>query len=518
MSNNKDDVRLEQTLDGSERVIGWGSGVEGQRKADLEDGRYINPIVPGDHPDPTILRDGADYYMTFSSFSSYPGIVIWHSRDLVSWRPICTALKKNIGSVWAMDLVKHEGRYYIYIPAVSEKYSSIYVIHSDNIMGPWSDPINLKLQECIDPGHAVGEDGKRYLFLSGIRRIELAADGLSTVGNLGQVYDPWRYPDDWVVEMFAPEGPKVFRRGDWFYLVSAVGGTSGPATSHMVIAARSRSIHGPWENCPHNPIVHTASSTEPWWSRGHASLVEGPDGSWWMVYHGYENGFRTLGRQTLLEPVRWTNDGWFTAMGGDLSRPTRKPSGGLESTAGFGLSDDFSTDKFGFQWGFFNPQEREMLRVKYKDKALLVRGKGETPESSSPLTFIVGDRRYEVEVSISTHESAQGGLLLFYNEKMYCGLGLGVGQMYTYNYGMEQGWMRTALNADKVRFRLTNIDNVVTYYYSVGERNWIKHPWQMEVSGMHHNVFGGFTSLKVALFACGNGSCEFRDLKYRGLK
>ncbi|HEX7621414.1 MAG TPA: family 43 glycosylhydrolase, partial [Anaerolineales bacterium] len=148
MSNNKDDVRLEQTLDGSERVIGWGSGVEGQRKADLEDGRYINPIVPGDHPDPTILRDGADYYMTFSSFSSYPGIVIWHSRDLVSWRPICTALKKNIGSVWAMDLVKHEGRYYIYIPAVSEKYSSIYVIHSDNIMGPWSDPIDLKLQEC----------------------------------------------------------------------------------------------------------------------------------------------------------------------------------------------------------------------------------------------------------------------------------------------------------------------------------------------------------------------------------
>ena len=81
----------------SEAAIVWGAGVEGQRKADLGDGRYFNPIIPGDHPDPTILRDGTDYYMTFSSFLAYPGIVIWHSRDLVNWRPVCTALKKMIG-------------------------------------------------------------------------------------------------------------------------------------------------------------------------------------------------------------------------------------------------------------------------------------------------------------------------------------------------------------------------------------------------------------------------------------
>jgi xylan 1,4-beta-xylosidase len=307
MSNNKTGVRHTQTMGGSEKTLRWGSGLEGQRIADLGDGRFFNPIVPGDHPDPTILRDGTDYYMTFSSFLAYPGIVIWHSRDLVNWRPICAALKKNIGSVWALDLVKYEGRYYIYIPALSEKYSSIYVIHADSIVGPWSDPIDLKLHGCIDPCHVVGEDGKRYLFVNGIKRIGLSADGLSTIGTLEMVYEPWRYPDDWVVEMFAPEGPKIFRRGDWFYLVSAVGGTAGPATSHMVIAARSRSIHGPWEHCPHNPIVHTENASEPWWSRGHASLVEGSDGSWWMVYHGYENGFRTLGRQTLLEPVQWTS-------------------------------------------------------------------------------------------------------------------------------------------------------------------------------------------------------------------
>ena len=76
----------------------------------------------------------------------------------------------------------------------------------------------------------------------------------------------------------------------------------------------------------HNPIVRTVSAEEKWWSRGHATLVEGPAGDWWMVYHGYENGFWTLGRQALLDPVEWTDDGWFRAKGGDLSQPIAKPA------------------------------------------------------------------------------------------------------------------------------------------------------------------------------------------------
>src|SRR5450432_1272443 len=262
------------------------AGIEGQRRADRGDGTYLNPIVPGDHPDPTVLKDGDDYYMTFSSFFSYPGVIIWHSRDLVNWAPIGPALTKPIGTVWAMDLIKHNGRYFIYIPATPGGQQSIFVIHADDIRGPWSDPIDLKVAGCIDPGHGVGEDGKRYLFFNGVRRIALTDDGLATVGALEEVYHPWRYPEDWVVEMFAAEGPKIFHREDWFYLVAAVGGTSGPPTSHMVIVARSHSIHGPWQNCPDNPIVHTASVEEPWWSRGHATVVEGPGGDWWMIYHG----------------------------------------------------------------------------------------------------------------------------------------------------------------------------------------------------------------------------------------
>jgi beta-xylosidase len=93
----------------------------------------------------------------------------------------------------------------------------------------------------------------------------------------------------------------------------------------MVVAARSRSIHGPWEQHPGNPLVRTTSDAEAWWCRGHASLVEAPDGSWWAAYHGYRAGFWTLGRQCLLDPVIWDKDGWPRMTGGDLSKPCPSP-------------------------------------------------------------------------------------------------------------------------------------------------------------------------------------------------
>lgn len=495
----------------------WGHGIEGQRKADLGNGTFLNPILSGDHPDPTILKDGDDYYMTFSSFLSCPGIVIWHSRDLVNWTPIGPALNQPLGSVWAMDLVKHNGRYFIYIPATPNGKQGIFVIWSDSINGPWSDPVDLHIPDGIDPGHIVGEDGKRYLFVSGVRRIRLTDDGLATDGKLEPAYEPWRYPSDWVVEMFAPEGPKLFRRGEWFYLVSAVGGTSGPPTSHMVIAARSRSIHGPWEHCPHNPLVRTASINERWWSRGHASLVEGPAGDWWMVYHGYENGYRTLGRQTLLEPVEWTRDGWFKAKGGDLSQPLRMPKKGRGGPHDYAKSDDFTRNKFGTQWSFHSPGPDEMKRVRFEQGALAIAGKGSTPADCSPLTFIAGDHSYECTVTLDISGAAQGGLLLHYDDRMFVGVGFSATHMMTYNYGHEQTWMRTAMAASTVHLRVRNDQHIVTFHYSLDGSNWVQHPWQMEVSGMHHNVFGGFLSLKPGIYSAGQGTVRARDFRYRAL-
>ena len=495
----------------------WRPGVEGQRRADLGDGTFLNPIVAGDHPDPTILKDGGVWYMTFSSFRSYPGLVIHRSTDLVNWAPVGPALRTDIGEVWAVDLVKHGGRYFLYIPADKGGEGwSIFAIWADRIEGPWSEPVDLGLKGCIDPGHVVGEDGRRYLFVNGIRKVRLTDDGLATDGELEPAYEPWRFPDEWITENFAPEGPKLLRRGDWFHLVTAVGGTAGPVTGHMVIAARSKSVHGPWEHCPHNPLVRTVSAEEPWWSRGHATLVEGPAGDWWMVYHGYENGFRTLGRQTLLEPIEWSEDGWFRALGGDLSRPLPKPRGGRESAAGAALSDDFTQDRMGTQWSFDRPGPDEAARITRGPGGLRLKAAGRSPADSSPLTCIVGDRSYSFEVELAPDDGAEAGVLLFYSPKAFVGLGFDGRALKSYQYAEEQAWARLPVAAERIRLRVENDGNVVTYRYSVdGGANWRRHPTRMEVSGLNHNVFGGFVSLRPAIFCAGEGAATVRDFRYR---
>ena len=495
----------------------WRAGIENQRRADLGDGTFLNPVLAGDHPDPTILRDGDDYYMTHSSFESVPGLVIWHSRDLVNWTPVTAALTTNIGSVWAPELCKHDGRYFLYIPARTPTYRSNYVIWADRIEGPWSEPIDLNLPNHIDPGHIIGEDGKRYLFLSGGDMVQLSDDGLSTVGEVRHVYDPWRYPTDWVVEGFSPEGPSVIRRGDWFYMITAVGGTAGPPTGHMVIAARSRSVFGPWEDAPGNPLVRTTDAAEKWWSRGHASLVEGPDGRWWSVYHGYENAYWTLGRQTLLDSVEWTEDGWFRMTGGDLSQPLPMPAPSRPDTPhGRALSDDFSTDKFGVQWSFYNPGPDSRARLSRANGTLTMQALGTAPKDCSPLTFTVGDQAYQVECEIEIDPGVTAGLILFYDSALYCGLGFDERRFVTHQYGIERGRPGHS-HGRRMFMRLTNDRHIVTLHTSGDGQTWTKFDRQMEVSGYHHNVRGGFMMLRPGIYAAGSGAARFRNVRYQAL-
>ena len=498
----------------------WGRGFEGQRIADLGDGNFLNPVFSGDRPDPTILKDGDDYWMTFSSFDSYPGIVVWHSTDLVNWAPVGPALTKPVGSVWACDIARHEGRYFIYFPARTRQGRSNYVVHAPSMRGPWSDPIDLQLPRHIDPGHIVGEDGKRYLFLSGGDRVRLTDDGLSTDGTVEHVYNPWRYPDDWVVESFSPEGPKLVRRGQYFYMITAVGGTAGPPTGHMVIAARSKSIHGPWEDCPRNPLVRTTDSHEKWWSRGHATVFEGPDKQWWSVYHGYENGYWTLGRQTLLDRVEWTDDGWLKFLGKDLSDAQAKPRLAKDTRAQphhIALSDDFSQDKFGIQWAFYDPGANEKSRVSHESGELVMAGKGDSPANCSPLTCIVGDQAYRCEVEIEVEGEATGGVLLFYNRRMYCGLGFNDKQWVRHRTAIDAPRAKPAGSGRRLFIRFENNRHIVTFHTSPDGVRWTKFDTQMEISGYHHNVAYDFLSVRPGLYAAGNGKVRFRNFKYQAI-
>ncbi|MCJ2184489.1 family 43 glycosylhydrolase [Novosphingobium sp. 1949] len=496
----------------------WKRGRDNQRLADRGDGTFLNPVLSGDRPDPAILKDGEDYYLTFSSFDAYPCLTIWHSRDLVNWQPRKAALTRNIGSVWAVSLIKHEGRYFLYIPVKAEPRNDIYVITAETIDGPWSDPVALGLHAHIDPCHAVGEDGSRWLFLSGGDRVPLSADGLSVAGAVEHVYDPWRYPEDWDVEGFSPEGPKIHWHDGWFHLLSAVGGTAGPPTGHMVIAARSRSIHGPWEQHPDNPLVRTQSLDEAWWSRGHASLVEGPDERWYALYHGYEAGLWTLGRQCLLDTVEWGADGWPRMTGGDLSCPLAIPQGGAAVPHGLALSDDFSAPlALGTRWSFFRPGPDEAQRCRVSGGVLHLAARGTAHRDGSPLLQIAGDPAYQFECDIAIDPGCTAGLLLFYDDRLYAGLGFDTARFVTHQYGIERARPANPHGA-QMKMRVTNRRHIVAFHTSGdGGASWQRFDRGMEVSGYHHNVRGGFLMLRPGLYAAGSGEARFRNFRFTAL-
>jgi beta-xylosidase len=338
-----------------------------------------------------------------------------------------------------------------------------------------------------------------------------------TIGKPEHVYDPWHYPEDWVVESFSPEGPKITRHGGYFYLITAVGGTAGPPPGPMVIAARSRSIHGPWEHHPRNPVVHTRSRDEKWWSRGHATLVEGPDGGWWSVYHGYENGFWTLGRQTLLDRVEWTSDGWFRMTGGDLSQPMRKPAGGRSGPHGQPLSDDFAGIALGRKWNFFKPAPDETSRLRTQRDTLFFKARGTAPSNSPPLLLIAGDQAYQFEADIEIDPDVTAGLILFYDDKLYAGLGFDRARFVTHQYGIERGRPANP-HGRRMRMRVTNDRHVVTFDTSGDNgRTWKRFDRGMEVSGYHHNVRGGFLMLRPGLYSAGVGVARFSNFKFRAL-
>ena len=496
----------------------WARGLEGERRADLGNGQFLNPVFSGDHPDPALIRVGEVFYLTFSSFEAYPGLLIWQSRDLINWTPVTAALRTYIGSVWAPALAHHDGRFYLYIPARTADYRSIYVIHADRIDGPWSEPIDLRLPAHIDPDHVVDEDGQRWLFLSGGDRVALSPDGLSTRAGVEHIYDPWRYPESWTVESFSPEGPKITRRGEYWYMITAVGGTVGPPTGHMVIVARAKTLAGPWQDCPHNPIVRTWSAAEKWWSRGHATLIEAPDGRWWMAYHGYENGFWTLGRQMLLDPVRWTADGWPAAIGGDLSRPLLKPVRLGAAQHGLGRSDRFADLALGTRWTFYEPSRDEANRLALRPDGLSMTAKGNSPADASPLCVTAGDLAYMIECAITRENGAEAGLLLFYSKRLYVGVGFDDQGLILHRYGRQRRIRRATKPSERLYLRIRNDRHIVTIYLSIDGQTWEKFPVQMEVSGYHHNTDGDFLSLRPALYTCKAGSATFHHFCYRGLE
>lgn len=417
---------------------------------DVSEWPYV--LFAGDYPDPSILVDGNDYYMAFTSNYWLPALPVFHSTDMVNWEFLGYALDKYIGTVWAPDLQKIDGRYVIYFPADQK----VHAVYADDMRGPWSDPVDLGVH-AIDPGFIEGEDGSRCLYVNGGRMIDLAPDGLSTEGELRHAYDAWKIPDSWEVECTCLESPKLVKHDGWYYLTSAEGGTAGPATSHMAVVHRSRHIKGPWEECPHNPIVHTWSADEAWWSKGHGTLFEDAKGEWWMVYHAYRKGYHTLGRFTLLEPMTWTSDGWPVA----------------DSTAVRRMA--------------VRTQPAELRWTAWKGSKMLQ-------------TAVMGDTCYTFSAHVDISHATEGaaGILLSYNSRSFTGMTVTADSLYLWHEGRSMGSEPNTLGKS-LYMKIVNDCHRVTLFAGSDDDSMQPKGDVLDVSGMHHNKLGSFMSLRPAL-------------------
>lgn len=475
-------------------------------KADLNNGYYMNPILDGDYADPAVFREGEDYYLTASTGAYYPGLSIFHSRDLVNWVLLCHPLKYFDKEVWAPDFFKYKEKYYIYFCAAGTNW----VIYSDQVDGEWSTPIDLKVGR-IDPGHVVDDEGNRFLFLSQNYVVPLAKDGLSVISEPVQVLKAQDIPDEWDIEGHFPEAPNVFKKDGYYYLTYADGGTSGPATAHMIMAARAKNIYGPWELSPYNPIVHTWTRHEKWICKGHGHFVEDVEGKWWAVYHAYENGYESLGRKLLLSPVEFTEDGWFQIRK-PVDEATKKPVGRQVEDSSC-LSDDFKVDEIkGWRsWG-----ETNFNRYRREKGGLYIEAVPETIGKGHPMTIITGDHSYEIFTYVRIDAGCEAGIVLQYNEEIYHAVGIKDGILRIYRLGKLLA--QKNLGTSECWLKMKNDEQYISFYYSIDGIHYQKMNFVINVSGQNTSAYNGFLSLRPGIFAVGEAGAWFRDFTYVGLK
>ncbi len=497
-------VRIGGSLAASALVASWPPPSSALPSEPPSAGTYVNPVISGDHPDAGAIRVGKDYYLVHTTDHYTPGLLIWHSTDLVHWQAVGAALDQYYGAVWAPFLCEHEEVFYIYYPCNGE----IFVITARAPLGPWSKPVSLGLRG-IDPAHGATPEGRRVLYLAGGLMAELSADGLSVTGKPRKVLEPWPIPADWQVECDCLEAPKLLFHNGYYYLNVAEGGTSGPPTSHMVLSARSRNIDGPWEWSPHNPIVHTYSKAETWWSKGHGRLIDAPDQSWWMTLHSYQNGLQTLGRQVLLLPVAWTADGWFKvpdgAAGADpIAKGQLDPAPAAEPPSGF------SGTTLDPQWQFWKGYD--LARLRLQPGALTLAAHGDGIATTSAMTRAAMHRIYTVEVEVEVLPGCEAGLLLFYDSTHSCGLRI------TSDPHAKVQPRTTIVPASRATLRIVNKDQVVDFYYRIEDAGsapvWQRVRRSLDVTTFQQNAFGGYLDLRPALYACGSGSATFSNWSY----
>jgi len=280
------------------------------------------PILAGFFPDPSICRAGDTYYVVTSTFEYLPGIPVHASTDLVNWtllgnaltRPTQIAENGGFGSsgIFAPTIRHRDGRFWIIGTNVNEipLGRGHFLVHATDPAGPWSEPVHVAGATGIDPDLAWDEDGTAYVTWCSLDPSRPGIQCAPVDTSTGELLAPSRQLWEGT-GLAAPEGPHLYRVDGWWYLLLAEGGTE---RGHTATIARARTLDGPFEPAPHNPILTHRSLAHPVQNAGHADLIELADGSWAAVHlgvrpRGQSPSFHVNGRESFLVGIDWV-DGW----------------------------------------------------------------------------------------------------------------------------------------------------------------------------------------------------------------
>lgn len=390
-----------------------------------------NPVIPGFHPDPSVCRVGEDYYLACSSFEYFPGVPLFHSRDLVHWTQIGNILDRpsqlrlpvetpSSAGVYAPTLRYYGGRFWLIVTNVSDGGNLL--VTAIDPAGPWSDPVRLPGVPGIDPDLAWDEDGTCLVTFAGVGQIRIDPD---TGEELGRAHSLWSGTPG----AKAPEAPHLYRIGDYWYLVIAEGGTE---RGHGVSVARGRAPTGPFEPCPANPILTHRSTDRPIQNTGHADLVQAPDGSWSLVVLGVRPGggtpgWHVLGRETFLVPVDWV-DGWPVV--GDLAPVMQAPPWALQPGQVPPKRDDFELSELRPHWISVRSRIEEHCTTAERAGWLTLRARGSGMDD--PDVVFAGRRQQHLSCRVRAlidPVDGRGGLAVRFDEKHHYEIEVGSGEV-----------------------------------------------------------------------------------------
>ncbi len=505
---------------------------------------YYNPILPGFYPDPSFCRVDSDYYLVNSTFSYFPGIPIFHSRDLVHWKQIGHVLDRTTqlvldsiplsAGVFAPAIQYHNGTFYV-INTLVQAGNNFYVT-AKNPAGPWTDPVWLPEIDGIDPSFFFDEDGKAYVVNNGPPVETPLYEGHRAIWiqefsvDSGKLTGPREVIVNGGVDITKKpvwiEGPHVFKKDGWYYLICAEGGT---AEDHSEVVFRSRSIWGPYIAGPKNPMLTQrhldGDRRNPITSTGHADFVQTQNGEWWAVFLGcrpYEGNFYNTGRETFMLPVQWKN-GWPFITEKEVPFMAKRPGLGEtilsdETLSGnFTWRDDFKDTTLSMKWNFIRTPFEKWYSLTSDTGFMHIDLRPVSIQSLKNPSFI-GRRQQHAFFTASVamkpvqfDTSSRAGLVAYQNEQHYIFLGIRKSDKGYVVFAERRGSAAengkpVVLASEElksegtVRLKIEGRGSRYDLFYAVDNENWTSLVSDIDARNLSTRVAGGFVGAYIGMY------------------